>query len=69
MTTKEIVLKLVKDIQSLPDDAPISGEDLVQDAIEQAIQAERERCAKVADEWAADGDCCRGIAAQIRAAV
>jgi hypothetical protein len=37
---------------------------------ETAIAAERERCAKVADEWAADGDwdpdCCRGIAAQIR---
>lgn len=35
-----------------------------------ALKEERERCAKVADEWAADGDwdpdCCRGIAAQIR---
>jgi len=35
-----------------------------------ALKAERERCAKVADAWAADGDwdpdCCRGIAAQIR---
>jgi hypothetical protein len=41
-----------------------------QDAIAAALRAERERCAAVADAWAADGDwdkdCCRGIAAQIR---
>lgn len=41
-----------------------------QDAIADALRAERERCAAVADAWAADGDwdpdCCRGIAAQIR---
>lgn len=45
-------------------------ETMVAAMVAEAIAKERERCAKVADEWAADGDwdvvCCRGIAAQIR---
>lgn len=48
--------------------APTSADAV--NAIKAAFGIEREQCAKVADEWAADGDwdqdCCRGIAAQIR---
>jgi hypothetical protein len=52
-TTKAIVTKLAEDIAQIPGDVPVSGEDLIGDAIEQAVAVERERCAKIADYWGA----------------